>query len=195
MPDLVDEQRALLAEWQELTRQQFSGYADRWATGRISLQEFERLFKAEVKDLYIAATWTARGTTQVSQADYGLAGRRLRDQYGFMHDFFQEIEAGNLTLAEIKARSGLYAKSSGQVLEQIGISETDLPRLPAYPKDGTTRCLTNCNCTIRKVKVANGWDVYWDLNPGETCPDCKGRADRSPLQVRFGRIVNPEAWD
>lgn len=195
MPELIDEQRALLAEYQAISARQLGTYADRWAAGQISLAEFERLFKAELKDAYIFAVWTANGQTSGSQADYGLAGRRLRDQYQFMHGFFGDIEAGKLTPDQIKARAGLYAKSSGQMLEQLGISEDDLPRLPYYPKDGSTQCKTNCNCTIGKQRVENGWDVTWELNPGETCEDCRRRASGSPLRVRFGKILNPEAWD
>lgn len=194
MPELTDEQRRLQASGQQRSAEQLAGYADRWANGQISLREFEALFKQEIKDVYILSVWTANGETSGTQAQYGLAGRRLRDQYGFMHDFFQQIEAGELSLAEIKARSNLYANSAGQVLEQLGISEDDLPRLPAYPKDGSTQCLTNCNCTIEKEKVENGWDVYWELNPGETCPDCRRRANNSPLRVRFGRILNASDW-
>lgn len=195
MPELTDEQRNLLAEFQADSARRFDGYTEQWAKGRISLADFERLFKAELKDNYIAAIWVANGEPRGSQADYGLAGRRLRDQYQFMHGFFQQIEAGELTLDQIKARAGLYAKSSGQVLEQLGISEDDLPNLPAYPKDGSTQCHTNCNCTTRKERVENGWDVYWELNPGETCPDCRRRENNSPLRVRFGRILNPGDWD
>lgn len=195
MPELTNRQRQGQTQYQELSAAQLERYADRWAAGQISLKDFEGLFKQELKDLYILSVWGVNGETSGTQAQYGLAGRRLRDQYKFMHGFFQQVEAGELTLAEIKARSKLYANSAGQVLEQLGISEDDLPTLPHYPKDGSTRCVTNCNCTVRKVRVENGWDVYWDLNPGETCPDCRRRENNSPLRVRFGKILNASDWD
>lgn len=195
MPDLSDLSRVLMLEWQEISRQRIDGYADAWQAGRIPLEDYERLFKQQVKDLYIAAAWTARGSVEATtQADYGRVGRMLRDQYGYAHDFFQEIEAGKLSLAEIKARAGLYVESAGQALERIGIEGDGLPRLPHYPKDGSSPCRVNDKCTLRKERVADGWDIYWELNPAEHCEVCRRRAANSPLRVRFGAVVNPEAW-
>lgn len=195
MPDLTDLSRVLMLEWQEISAGRIDGYTDAWQAGRLGLADFERLFKQQVKDLYIAAGWTARGSIEAtSQADYGRIGRMLRDQYSFTHDFFQEIEQGNLSLAEIKARARLYVESAGQALERIGVDEEGLPRLPHYPKDGSTPCLVSDKCTLRKEKVQDGWDIYWELNPAEHCDTCRRRAANSPLRVRFGQVVNPEAW-
>ena len=192
---LNDEQRVLLAEWQDISIAQFERYADRWASGELSLSNFEQLFKLELKNLYVASAWTATGSIEATNhRHYGVVGRRLRDQYQFMHNFFNEIEAGNLTLAEIKARSAQYARSSRQVLERIGNSDVGLPMLPAYPADGSTECLTNCKCSHRVVDVEDGFDVYWKLNPAEHCPDCTSRAKNSPIRVRFGRVTNPDVW-
>jgi hypothetical protein len=187
-------QRALLSEFQQLSAAALSRHADAYAGGRLTLAEFERLFKQELKDMYIASVWTANGATQGTQAQYGLAGRRLRDQYGFMPGFFKEIEAGQLSIDQIKARAAMYPRSSSQVLEQLGASEPGLPRLPHYPGDGSTECLSNCNCGLRTVKVEQGYDVFWDLTTAEHCDDCRRRANGSPLRVRFGRVTNSEAW-
>jgi len=186
------QQRGLLVEWQEISRGQFERLAEAWASGRIGLDDYERLFQAELRDLYIAAAWTAKGGQQeTTQADYGRIGRQLRDQYQFMHGFFEEISQGTLSLAEIKARSGLYVASSRQALESVAIAGGgNMPRLPAYPGDGSTECRTNCKCEWRIVEVEDGFDCYWELNPAEHCGTCVGRAARwSPLRVRFGRIV------
>lgn len=196
MPDLTDESRVLMLEWQELSANRLESYVSDWQSGRLSLADFERLFKVEIRDLYVAAAWTARGSVAAtSQADYGRIGRMLRDQYGYTHEFFQEIEADKLSLAQIRARARLYVESAGQALERIGIDEAGLPRLPHYPKDGSTPCKMNDKCILRKQKVENGWDIYWELNPAEHCPVCRRRAAGSPLRVRFGEVVNSEAWE
>lgn len=194
MPGLTDESRVLMLEWQDISRQRIEAYADQWAAGRLPLADFERLFKHQVKDLYIAGAWTARESEEATtQADYGRIGRMLRDQYGYAHGFFQEIEAGKLSLAEIKARAGLYVASSSQALEATAVAQAGMPRLPAMPGDGSTRCRTNCKCTWRIEAVENGFDCYWELHPAEHCPDCKRRAaEWGPLRVRFGRIVNSQ---
>lgn len=187
-------QRTLLTEFQGLAASQLARHADAYAAGRLTLVEFERLFKQELKDMYIAATWTANGRAGASQAQYGLAGRRLRDQYQFMFGFFAEIQAGALSPAQIKSRAAMYTASSRQVLEQLGASDAGMPRLPAYPGDGSTSCLSNCNCGLRTVKVEQGYDVFWDMSAAEHCDDCRRRANGSPLRVRFGRVTNGEAW-
>ncbi len=188
-------QRDLLVDWQDISIGQFDRYADAWTTGEISLADYERLFKQELKDLYIASVWTATGSPEATtQRHYGLAGRRLRDQYGFVSDFFQEVEAGEMTINQIKARGALYARSSRQITEQIGGQQDGLPLLPAYPADGSTICKTNDKCTLRTENVQNGFDVFWVLHPAEHCRDCVRRSANSPLRVRFGRVVNAGAW-
>lgn len=192
MPSPNEAQRALLAEFQAISKAQFERYVDAWAGGQKSLTEFELLFKAELKDCYIGTAYVARGSTDLSQRDYGKIGRRLRDQYGYMHDFFTEISEGKLTPAQIKARANLYAASARQILEEVGNSD-DLPLLPHYPGDGSTRCHTNCACGIESEPAENGFDVHWRLNAAEHCGDCVKRSQRV-LMVRFGKVVNPEAW-
>jgi hypothetical protein len=190
-----DRQISLLEEWQQISRRQLSRYADQWIEGRIDLAEFQRLVKLEIKDLYIASTWTATGSPDATTfADYGRAGRRIRDQYAFLADFFDEIEAGDLSLAQIKSRAGMYANSSRQIMEEVANARDGLPQLPFSPGDGSTQCRSNCNCTLRKEQVDGGWDIYWELNPGESCPDCIRRQRNSPLRVRGGRITNPGVW-
>lgn len=187
-------QRDLLTEFTGLAASQIRSYADRWASGRLALAEFERLFKQELKDMYIASVWIANGEASATQAQYGLAGRRLRDQYQFMHAFFQEIERGELSPAQVTSRAAMYVASSRQVLEQLGNQEQGLPLLPAYPGDGSTTCLSNCKCSIDVRKVQQGYDVNWRTSAAEHCDDCRRRADRGPLRVRFGRVTNGEVW-
>jgi hypothetical protein len=191
MPGLTDPSRALLSEWQEIAAGAINAHIDRWAAGRISLADLEGLFKQEVKDLYIAAAWTARGSVEAtSQADYGRVGRMLRDQYGFAGDFLGEIRQGNLSLAQVKARAGLYVSSSRQALEAVGAAQEGMPSLPAMPGDGSSICKAQCHCRWDIVKVAGGFDCTWVVTAGESCATCVGRAGKwNPLRVRFGKIV------
>ena len=192
MPGVLDDQRDLLAQFQEISRKKMEQYADQWQAGKLTLAQFEKAFKSELRESYIASAWTARGTTDLSQRDYGKIGQRLRTQYSYMHDFFSEIAQGKLTQAQITARAGLYVSSSRQILEEVGNSD-DLPLLPAYPADGGSKCRANCKCAIESVKVENGFDVHWRLQPAEHCEDCKRRS-RQVLMVRYGKVVNREAW-
>jgi hypothetical protein len=191
MPGLTEEQRVLLLEWQDISGKALDTYAENWAAGQVSLADFERLFKAEVRDLYVASGWTARGSIEATTyADYGRIGWMLRDQYGYTHEFFQEISQGNLSLEQIKARGRLYVASSRQAAEATAQNAAGMPQLPAQPGDGSTRCRTNCKCGWRIEKVKDGFDCFWELNPAEHCEDCKDRSEKwSPLRVRFGQVV------
>lgn len=79
-------------------------------------------------------------------------------------------------------RARMYAQSLETVYQRAynrAKSEgAGLPELPAYPRDGSTQCRTNCNCYWEgPIKKADDeyW-VYWRLRPGESCDDCLRRA-------------------
>lgn len=185
-------QRKLIAEWQELSKLRFEEMANAWIDGRLSLSDFQLMFKQELKDLYIASVWTATGSPKATTAaNYGRAGRALRDQYQFMRDFFGEIEAGNKSLPEIKNQMNMYANSSTAIFERIATG--DEPQLPYVPGDGSTQCRANCNCTVDWTSVEGGWDVTWQVNPGESCPDCLAR-NGQVIIIRNNQIVNPGIW-
>jgi len=195
MPGLNPEQYALLAELQAASDAYLDSLADAWAAGEISLAEYQQLFKQELKDLYLATAWAVTGDVRAkSPAIYGQIAGTLEGQYTYAAEFFIAIGLGALTLNQIKARARLYVAAGRQVAEGSAMTDGGLPELPHYPADGSTPCGSNDKCTLRIDSVENGFDIYWTLHPAEHCGVCIARANGSPLRVRYGAILNPEAW-
>lgn len=83
--------------------------------GRLTLAQWERAFALQLKDLHLQEAALARGGWQnMTQADFGRVGRLLRDQYGFLHGFAQDIATGEYPAERLLWRSSLYALSGRQ---------------------------------------------------------------------------------
>lgn len=93
--------------------------------------------------------------------------------------------------AQIAARSRMYVSSAREAFERGKRRAAGAPELPAYAGDGTTVCLSRCQCSweLEEVKDAAGntvaWNAYWRLNPAaKHCETCLGReAKWNPLVI------------
>ena len=96
------------------------------------------------------------------------------------------LAAGKLDSAEAVAnRQALYAGAATEAHE-IGRTEAySMPRLPAYPCDGGTPCLTNCKCSWSIDETAKEWRATWLLGGArEHCAGCRDRAQEyGPLVI------------
>jgi hypothetical protein len=98
----------------------------------------------QIKRAHIQAAVIGRGDrAAMTQADWGRVGARLREEYGFLRQFGQEIAEGNLSAAQITARAQQYANHT-----QMSYWDANRAGQTATQE--------------RRV-----------LNPGETCPDCE----------------------
>ncbi|HLF28213.1 MAG TPA: hypothetical protein VJG32_17930 [Anaerolineae bacterium] len=86
-------------------------------------------------------------------------------------------------------RAQMYAQSAEQVYQRAYMrargEKAQLPDLPAYPKDGSTRCRANCHCRWEIKRVSDTeYHAIWKLQPGENCEDCLRRAKEwNPLRI------------
>lgn len=116
------------------------------------------------------------GVEQMTPKDWGSIGGMLREQYRYLPGFAEEIAAGSLKPEQIAARSRMYVNSAregygrahGRNAEALGMAEEKwelgsteqhcetcvsfaemgwqpIGSLP-FPGDGSTQCLTNCQC-------------------------------------------------
>lgn len=89
------------------------GVVSRLVSGDITISDFESAMRQHVRDVHLAEYTLGRGGRAVmTQADYGRTGYYLRDQYGYLRKFRDEIAAGNLTDEQIKARARLYTEDA-----------------------------------------------------------------------------------
>jgi len=162
--------------------------------GRISPADWRFLMREEIKREYITQYLLGiGGRDQMTFADWGRIGGMLKEQYGYLDGFYQDILDGKLSEAQIAARARMYCASGREAYERANGEAWGGPPLPAYPGDGSTVCLTNCACSwdIRAAEAEEGrirWTCYWRLGIVRTehCTDCIDRAlSWAPLIVEM----------
>jgi len=149
---------------------------ERLLSGSLSLPEWQERAAREIKDAARISMLIGRGGRgMVSRADWGRMGARLREEYKYLNRFAQEIAAGQLTDAQIRARMQLYAGSvrmfyydgvqaakvdAGFLVERrvlhpaehcedcVGYAAEGWQPIGHFPPPGLgSRCLHNCQCT------------------------------------------------
>lgn len=145
-------------------------------------KDIRNIIKETYIDLYAMG---AGGRNSMSHRDWGRIGAMVKEQYGYLNNLIDQLAKGDISPAQANARLKMYANSANEALWK-GYSK-DMPPLPAYPGDGSTVCLTNCQCTWEIVEVPNGFDCYWRLGVAEHCPDCIWRSQNwNPYHLDYG---------
>lgn len=158
-----------------------TGLAERLFNRSISINQWQVEMRAHIVQNYKAQYVLGKGTTQLTQRDYGIIGSQVKKQYAFLNQFAQEIANGRYTVDQarmVAARQQMYAMSSNQAYERGKAEKYGSPQLPAYPGDGGTQCRTNCLCTWVLKRLKNGnISATWKLGKTEKhCHDCPPRA-------------------
>lgn len=87
--------------------------------GKIDLGEFQRRAADDIKMSSIRmGLFASGGKSQTPQSVYGVIGRELRSQYGFLANFAQDLAAGKLTKEQAIARAALYGGASRTAFHQ-----------------------------------------------------------------------------
>lgn len=118
------------------------------SAGQMALTGWSDAMRREILDEYIRAYLNGiGGLPQMTPADWSSMADMLDFQYGRFDGFIDEIRVGQLTEAQISARSRMYLNSARQAYERAN----------------------------EKTQIAAGMDEeLWQLNPGvENCPDCQ----------------------
>lgn len=182
---LLPERIIRVRDQYQTARQQIGvDLSNRMGAGDITIQRWVSDMRQSVKETYIAEYMLARGGRHnMTQADYGRLGNMLRNQYGYLDNFANEIAAGNLSQAQISARSKMYFASATQAFERAQAAGRGI-QLPAYPGDGTTECRSNCKCRWSIEDKETHYEATWKLSPAEHCETCLSRSsDWAPLVV------------
>lgn len=165
-------------------------------SGRITLPRWQERMAKELADYHTAAYMlgaserlnlpagsaliTRKG---LSAAERGDINQAVHAQRGFLDSFARDIDAGDLSPAQIRARAKSYAGSVKATYWQAAA-----PGLPFYPGQDC-QCHTNCHCHWqarpggRAGERSGEW--WWILGPTPTehCDDCRLRADGSPYEA------------
>lgn len=164
------------------------------SSGELSPADFGLQLREEIKAAHIQEYILGRGgRSQMTARDWGTVGRMLREQYTYVDGFVEDISAGGLSEGQIRVRAGLYFKTARQAYERGNAAAYGLPKLPAYPADGSSECVSGCQCYWRFVKLPGDGNVdcFWETDPiVENCDTCIARGGIwYPLQVRGGKLL------
>jgi hypothetical protein len=87
--------------------------------GRIPIEEWQRQTANLVKSTHLANAAAAKGGWgQMTPADFGRVGQRLKLQYQHLRKFAKEAATGALTPENIERRAGMYARSAAGAFER-----------------------------------------------------------------------------
>jgi hypothetical protein len=118
-------------------------------TGGMSLAQWELRMAEEIRNSYLASTALAKGGwAQMTPADYGRAGRAIRNQYEYLRKFAADIASGKQKLdGTLGRRAELYVQASRGAYEETrrrdeanrGMSEE---RRVRHARDSCETCVT-----------------------------------------------------
>lgn len=159
--------------------------ADRLAAGEITTNRYVEEMRGLIKTTYLDEYALAHGgRNNMTSRDFGIVGNMCRDQYGYLNNFAGEINAGELSPAQIRARGRMYIESASRAYERAAAEVRGIPRLSRYPGSGDTACRANCRCYLEFEESEIEWRVFWRLSDAEHCEDCVGlAAEWNPLVV------------
>lgn len=145
--------------------------------GTIDLATWQTQMAREVKNVHLASAALAKGGwAQMSPADLGRAGQRIRTQYEYLRNFAAQIASGEQRLdGTLGRRAGLYVQAGrttyhaqereerrkrGATEERNVLHASDScagcldadalgwVALGTLPLPGTRLCKTNCRCSV-----------------------------------------------
>jgi len=138
--------RGLVDERQRITGSGSDGLAELLRGGQLNTRDWETGMREAIKDEYIQQYLLGRGgLSQMTQADWGSIGGMVADQYRYLGGFAREVAAGNLTEAQVAARSRMYINSGREAFERASgraNAEADEAIWLLRPADHCSDCIT-----------------------------------------------------
>jgi len=129
-------------------------------SGQITLQEWQLGMRDTLKDIHLASSALAKGGwAQMSQADYGRVGFRLKQQYAYLQKFAAQIEQGYILDGRFLNRIKLYAQSGRMTYHMVQRAEAAKRGMTEEknilgPADHCSECIEETN---------KGWVPIGDL--------------------------------
>lgn len=175
-----DAVRLLLDRAIAASQQRLQTASDEFRRGELSLDEWQVIMREEIKRTQLAAEMLVRGgRAQMTPADFGRVGQRVRMQYDYLRDFAQALKDGAVrTDGTFLNRAKMYANAArvafhdslGDQLAGLGYTHERNILHPAEHCDG---CLD---------ETAKGWSDIGTLTPvGQRT--CRGN-DRCSIEYR-----------
>jgi hypothetical protein len=130
---------------------------------RLSLGAWQASMMQEVKAAHlVGATLANGGWNQMTQADFGWIGQRIRSQYGYLRHFAAQIASGTQPLNGIAlARAELYAEA-GRQTHRAALGRSAKER---GMEQEANRLGSADHCPGCLAQTARGWVLIGSLTP------------------------------
>ena len=80
--------------------------------GTLALRDWQQTMEQNIKHVHLASAAAARGGwAQMTQADFGRCGAAIKEQYGYLRGWVQEIEAGLPLDGRLLVRAEMYIQA------------------------------------------------------------------------------------
>ena len=87
---------------------------------RLNAADWKTAFGRQIKNVYIQqAELAAGGREQMTPQLWGMVGGSVREQYRYLDDFARQVANGQLTQAQIEARTKMYINSSREAYWRV----------------------------------------------------------------------------
>jgi len=163
---------------------------DELATGEIDVDTWFDSMLAAIVSYHLAAFMAGANVSELTSIQIDILADVVANQEQFLNGFRDALASepeGSPLSDKYRHRSDMYGWNTGSSYER---GKTQPWVLPAYPKDGSTDCMTSCCCMWRIdiIDDENGdVDAYWKLGRCFHCDQCPARArDWSPFRIRGG---------
>jgi hypothetical protein len=128
-----DTVRSILDQAIAKSQQRIRGASDQFRRSEITLDDWQIVMREEIARTQLGAEMLVQGgRAQMTSADFGRVGQRIRVQYDYLRDFAQQLVDGSIrTDGTFLNRAKMYASSArvgfhdalGQQLADLGYTE------------------------------------------------------------------------
>lgn len=132
--------------------------------GTIGLDGWQNAMAAEMKLLHVGAAAMGRGGwDQMSQADWGWTGHKLRDQYAYLRNFAHDIATGDQPLdGRLLNRTRLYAEAARGTQREM---QRRMGQLIGHSQERNQLGAADRHCGSCLSCTAQGWVPIGSLTP------------------------------
>lgn len=137
--------------------------AAEYRAGRLSLEAWRMEMQDIIKHVAIgSATLAKGGRAQMTPADFGRVGQRVREQYGFLEDWVQQIVSGEAPLdGRLTSRARLYVAAGRPTY--VAVRAADVEDAGFDQEHSETRPAEHCDQCL--IEEARGWVPIGTLIP------------------------------
>lgn len=102
-----------LDRYLKASQEPINALAEQLRNGAINLEDWHIAMRREIKNVHLNAVAEAvGGYNNMGPAEYGRAGQRIREQYGYLRNFADDIQSGKQRLdGSLDRRARLYVEA------------------------------------------------------------------------------------